>query len=92
MEPTASHPPYPAAVSLHSLAIGRSALILQVPASVAGALDADGIAPGEIVEIETRQPFGGPVVVRVGHARVALALRIARAILVEPVLADPLAR
>ena len=77
-----------AAVRLDALPIGRSARVLEVPASVAAALETEGLAPGEVVEIETRQPFRGPVVVKVGHARVALAARIARTILVEPATAD----
>jgi Fe2+ transport system protein FeoA len=88
----ASPPAYPAAVPLHSLAAGRSARIREVPAGAAAALTAEGLAPGDVLEIETRQPFGGPIVVRVGHARIALALRIARGILVEPLTADTLTR
>jgi Fe2+ transport system protein FeoA len=88
----ASPPAYPAAVPLHSLAAGRSARIVEVPAGAAAALAAEGLVPGDLLEIETRQPFGGPVVVRVGHARIALALRIARGILVEPLTSDPLTR
>lgn len=88
----ASPPAHAAAVPLHSLAAGRSARILEVPAGAVAALAAEGLAPGDVLEIETRQPFGGPVVVRVGHARLALALRIAREILVEPVTADQVPR
>ena len=88
----ASPPAHPAAVPLHLLASGRAARVLEVPASAVGALEAEGVALGEILEIETRQPFGGPLVVRVGHARLALALPIARGILVEPVTASPSTR
>ena len=88
----ASPSAHSAAVPLHSLPTGRSARILEVPDGAVAALGAEGLAPGDLVEIETRQPFGGPVVVRVGHVRLALALRIARGILVEPLTADPLTR
>ena len=84
----ASPPAHPAAVPLHSLAIGQSARVLEVPAGAVAALEAEGLAPGQVLEFETRQPFGKPVVVRIGYARLALALRIARGILVEPLAAD----
>ncbi len=80
----ASPPASPAAVPLTSLAIGRSARIVAIPADAAVALAAEGLTAGDLLEIETRQPFGGPVVVRAGHARLALAARIARGIVVEP--------
>lgn len=84
----ASPPPRSPAVPLHALAVGRRARVLEVPASSVVALEAEGITPGVLLEIETRQPLGGPVVVRAGRARLALALQIARAILVEPVASD----
>jgi Fe2+ transport system protein FeoA len=80
----ASPPAHPAAVPLQALPTGRSARVLDVPAGAVGALAAEGLTPGTIVEIETRQPLGGPVVIRIGRARLALSLRIARGILVEP--------
>ena len=80
----ASPPAFPAALPLSSLATGRSARIVGMPADAAAALAAEGFAVGDLLEIETRQPFGGPFVVRVGHARLAIAARIAREIVVEP--------
>ena len=84
----ASPPPRPPAVPLHTLPIGRRARVLEVPASAVAALEAEGVTPGVLLEMETRQPLGGPVVVRAGRARLALALPIARGILVEPVATD----
>lgn len=80
----ASPPAFPAAVPLSSLATGRSARVMAIPADAAAALAAEGLTAGDLLEIETRQPFGGPVVVRVGHARLAIAARVAREIVVEP--------
>jgi Fe2+ transport system protein FeoA len=57
---------------------------MAIPANAAAALAAEGLTAGDLLEIETRQPFGGPVVVRVGHARLAIAARVAREIVVEP--------
>lgn len=80
----ASLPPVHAALLLASLATRRSARIVALPAEHAAALAAEGVAAGGLVEIETRQPFGGPVVVRGGHARIAIAARVAREVVVEP--------
>jgi ferrous iron transport protein A len=84
----ASPPLRAPAVPLHTLPIGERARVLEVPASGVAALEAEGVTPGVLLEMETRQPLGGPVVVRAGRARLALALPIARGILVEPVARD----
>jgi len=47
------------------------------------ALAAEGIAVGVEVEVESAVPFGGPLVVRVGRARLALAREAAQAVEVE---------
>ena len=46
-------------------------------------LGAEGIIPGVELTPERRLPFGGPVVVRVGRTRVALARSVARRLLVR---------
>ncbi len=38
----------------------------------------EGIVPGAEVVVEKRLAFGGPVIVRVGRARLAIARRVAR--------------
>ncbi len=88
----AAAPLFHAAAPLASLEIGRSARVLTVPAEHAGALSAEGVAVGDLLQVETRQPLGGPIVVRVGHARLAIAARVAREILVEPLVARASAR
>jgi Fe2+ transport system protein FeoA len=45
----------------------------------------EGIAEGSVIAVASAAPFGGPLVVRVGPARVAVARSVARTILVEPV-------
>jgi Fe2+ transport system protein FeoA len=47
-------------------------------------LAAEGLHAGDRVEVEVCLPLGGPVVVRVGRARLAIAREIAGSILVEP--------
>jgi DtxR family transcriptional regulator, Mn-dependent transcriptional regulator len=44
-----------------------------------------GIAPGAELELVGREPFGGPITVRVGERRHALGDQLARAMRVEPV-------
>ncbi len=70
-------------LSLALLHPGVPAQVLTVPAQDAERLAAEGLRPGEVLEVESRLPLGGPVVVRLGRARVALARRVAVGILVE---------
>jgi Fe2+ transport system protein FeoA len=51
----------------------------------AGELLAEGLVAGTIVIPESRAPFRGPTIVRVGRARVAVAQAVACRVLVEPV-------
>lgn len=43
-----------------------------------------GVLPGAIVQIVTRGPWGGPVLVEVDGTRVALGHKVAEKVLVEP--------
>ena len=74
-------PPIPLAV----LAVGARSRVLAVPPGDADRLAAEGLHPGDDLELEASLPFGGPVVVRLGRARVAIARRVAAGILVEAV-------
>lgn len=71
-------------VSLVTLPPGRGARIVRVDPGDVERLAAEGLHPGDRVEVEVCLPLGGPVVVRVGRARIALARSVAAAILVEP--------
>ena len=71
-------------VSLVLLAAGVDARVVSVPPEDVERLAAEGLHRGDILKVETRLPMGGPVVVRLGRARVALAQRVAAAILVQP--------
>jgi len=71
-------------VPLVQLAAGIDARVVSVPSEDVERLAAEGIHRGDILQVETRLPMGGPVVVRLGRARVALAQRVAAAILVQP--------
>ena len=71
-------------VPLVQLAAGVDARVLIVPSEDVDRLAAEGLHQGDILQVEARLPLGGPVVVRLGRARVALARRVAAAIVVEP--------
>ncbi len=51
-------------------------------------LEAMGIRPGVIIRKIAGQPFGGPVVVQVGRARVALGFGMAQKVMVESMVAE----
>lgn len=71
-------------VSLVGLPPGRAARVVTVDPADVERLAAEGLHPGDCVEVEACLPLGGPVVIRVGRARIALARSVAAAILVEP--------
>jgi ferrous iron transport protein A len=50
--------------------------------SVKRRLEAIGIRPGVTIEKLTGSPFGGPLVVRIGHTRLALGYGIASKVIV----------
>lgn len=61
------------AQTLDQLAVGGAALVVEVTGPAASELLHEGIAPGAMVGIESRTPLGGPLIVAVGRARVAVA-------------------
>lgn len=71
-------------VSLLALDPGVAARVLKVPPADAERLAAEGLQAGDAIRVEARLPLGGPVVVRIGRARVALARSVAAGIVVRP--------
>ncbi len=74
-------PPLP---SLVDVAPGDAVRVLDIDPAELDRLAAEGLAPGDRVVIEARLPLGGPIVVRVGRARLALARRVAAGVRVRP--------
>jgi ferrous iron transport protein A len=70
-------------VPLSDLDPGVAARVVSVPAAQAERLAAEGLHTGDLIEVEARLPLGGPLVVRLGRARVALARQVAAGILVR---------
>ena len=62
-----------AAQTLDRLHAGQAALVLSVDGPAAAELLHEGIAPGVSVAVASRTPLGGPLIVLVGRARVAVA-------------------
>jgi Fe2+ transport system protein FeoA len=54
------------------------------PDGAVAAVAAEGLLPGVVVSLERRIAFGGPLIVHLGRARLALSREVARRIVVEP--------
>ncbi len=72
-------PPIP----LSLLPAGARTRVVAIADDDVDRLAAEGLHRGDILEVDVALPLGGPVVVRLGRARVAIARRIAAGILVE---------
>ncbi len=66
-----------AARSLARLEPGVEARVVAMDPAVAAWVDEAGITAGATLSVERRIPLGGPLIVRLGTARVALARRLA---------------
>jgi len=72
--------------SLDDLSVGIAGRFVRVSDSdpeMLRYLDGEGIALGERLEVSGRQPFGGPVFVRLGARELALGGELARAMRIE---------
>ena len=70
---------------LGSLKPGKRAIVTAIRGGIGVTvrLDAMGIRPGIVLEKISGQPFGGPVVVRIGSSRIALGIGMAKKVHVE---------
>jgi protoporphyrinogen/coproporphyrinogen III oxidase len=83
-------PAVPARIrALAELPDGMAAAVATIDPADAEELSFEGIGLGSRVEITTRAPLGGPVVVRTGRARVALPRRVASSVAVHTVDGPP---
>jgi Fe2+ transport system protein FeoA len=58
--------------------------VVALPAAAAADLVDEGLVSGTVVTVGARAPFGGPLLLEVGRARVAVSRSVASGILVEP--------
>jgi Fe2+ transport system protein FeoA len=68
---------------LSEVCIGERVLVVQV-GSDADRLACHGIRPGATLDVEQDAPFGGPRIVGIGAARIAIARPLASGIVVRP--------
>jgi Fe2+ transport system protein FeoA len=69
--------------TLADLMVDDVARVLTIEFEVEGRLLDLGMRPGVLVSVESDAPFGGPRIVRLGDARLALARSVARAVRVD---------
>jgi Fe2+ transport system protein FeoA len=58
--------------------------IVDVDGPVRAELEREGLLPGAVVVVAARTPLGGPVVVELGRARLALSAAVAARVATEP--------
>jgi Fe2+ transport system protein FeoA len=73
-----------AATTLDRLPVGRPAEVLEVGPDHAVDLLREGLLPGAPVAVRSTAPLGGPVIVEIGRATIAVGRRIAASVRVAP--------
>ncbi len=75
--------------SLAQVQVGWRRRVVSVEDSARHELEREGVLPGAVVVVMARTPIGGPVIVELGPARLALSAAVARLVATEP-YADPI--
>lgn len=70
-------------VTLDALGPGAQGQVVRIDPALQAELMQHGLIEGTVVRLESRAPFGGPVVLSIGRARLAIGRTLARAIRVE---------
>lgn len=73
-----------APVPLSRVAVGWRRVIEGVHGPDRAELEREGILPGSVVVVTARTPLGGPVVVELGRARLALSAKVAAQVATRP--------
>lgn len=73
-----------APVPLSRVAIGWRRVIEVVDGPDRAELEREGVLPGSVVVVTARTPLGGPVVVELGRARLALSAKVAAQVATRP--------
>ena len=68
--------------------VGRHRVITAVDGPDREELEREGLLPGGVVVVAARTPLGGPLVVEVGRARLAISTRVAAQVHTRPLAAS----
>jgi Fe2+ transport system protein FeoA len=77
--------PTPVSLSLSVADPGARLRVTSVGVAHADELVREGILPGAVVQVASRTPLGGPVIVCLGRVRLALSADVAADVVGEPV-------
>lgn len=77
------------AVPLSSVPVGGRRLVVAVGGPARTELEREGVLPGSVVVVVGRTPIGGPLIVRLGRARIALSADVAAQVATRPVPGEP---
>jgi Fe2+ transport system protein FeoA len=78
-----------ASLRLAAVEPGRVVRVIAVPEQAKAPLGQEGVVPGTDLAVERTVGLGGPMIVRLGRARLAIARSVAREIEVEAAPDDP---
>jgi Fe2+ transport system protein FeoA len=80
------------AVPLSRVPVGLRRLVLSVEGPQRTDLEREGLLPGSVVTVTCRSPLGGPVIVELGRARIALSADVAAQVTTRPLAVTKLDR
>ncbi len=83
LDDSAGPGPGPVQATLDVLGPGDRGRVVSIDPARQVELVQHGLVEGVVVRLESRAPFGGPVVLGIGRARLAIGRELARAIRVE---------
>ena len=83
LDSTAADPSLP----LSQAPVGWRRVITLVDGPDRSELEREGVLPGSVVVVTARTPLGGPLVVELGRARIALSARVAAQVSTRPLAA-----
>ncbi len=78
--PTHAGPP----LLLSMAPVGWRRVITSIDGPDRAELEREGVLPGSVVVVAARTPLGGPVVVELGRARLALSAKVAAQVETQP--------
>jgi len=70
-------------VPLSRAAVGCRGVVASVEGPARAELEREGVLPGSLVLVTGRTPLGGPVIVDLGRARLAVSANVAAQVLVR---------